>query len=63
MTVNDELLVELVDSEIASIIRRLDQSDPEESHHYADRILVDLVKRCGFHKTAVAFDELKKWYA
>lgn len=41
----------------------LSKEDPEAAHFDADEILIDIVKRAGYEKTAELFDEMCKWYA
>ena len=43
---------------------RIEQSDDEEADHIsADGVLLEIVRRHGYHKTAEKFENLEKWYA
>ena len=53
----------LDDDSFANLIRDFGSGDSEIAHGNGDDILVKLVERLGFPKTADAWRDLDKWYA
>ena len=62
--IEDEEITKCKDLAIAELIKQLGAStDPETAHVEADELIVSLLERFKYKKTAKAFRELKKWYA
>lgn len=54
---------DLNDEAFSALIARYETGDEEADHAAGDDILVELIRRLKFEKTAAAWDKLGKWYA
>ncbi len=54
---------ELTDEAFAALIALCSAGDTEVAHGEGDEVLVELVRRLGYTKTADAWEALDKWCA